>query len=120
MTDKSSCSKLKENSGCRAVVELLPGMHEAIGLDSGPGRPGEEERLSKVETRSVTIYWENVGGCRVGEEGRLSSGCLLKASCLYFCSGPFQKTLILRVAGEPPVMLIFRCLKTAFLDPGSR
>lgn len=90
MTDKSSCSKLKENSGCRAVAELLPGMHEAIGLDSDTGRPCEEERLSKVETRSVTIHWENVGGgCRVGEEGRLSSGCLLKASCLYFCSGAF-------------------------------
>lgn len=73
VTHKSSCSKLRENSGCRAVVELLPGMDEVIGLASDAGRSGEGERLSKVEMRSVTISvgkcgrhagWEDCGGGR--------------------------------------------------------
>lgn len=56
------------------MVELLPGMREAIGLDSGTRRSGEGERLSKVETRNVTISlgkcgrdarWERKGGCHL-------------------------------------------------------
>lgn len=45
MTDKSSCSKLKENSGCRAAVELLPGLHEVFGSASDAGMSGERETV---------------------------------------------------------------------------
>lgn len=69
------------------MVELFPGIHKVIDSDSGTAREGGKDRGRNEMCHY--FHWENVGGqtVGVGEEERLSAGCLLRDSCLCFCSG---------------------------------